>query len=100
MALEPYKDKGWMFDYYVKRRLNLTDIAKVLQKSYNITVTPQTLYNWAKKHELLKYRGKGRKLGANTQGGKRPARGKMGTGMTEQRAKIERMKRKNKSRKR
>lgn len=62
MALEPYKDKAWMYEHYVKKRMNLTDICKLLKQSYNITVTPQAIYNWAKKYDLLKYRGKGRNL--------------------------------------
>ena len=65
MALEPYKDKAWLYEHYVKKRMNLTDICKVLKQSYNISVTPQAIYNWVKKYDLLKYRGKGRNL-ANT----------------------------------
>lgn len=66
MALEPYKDKTWLFEHYVKKRMNLTDICKVLKNSYNIEVTPQALYNWCKKYDLLKYRGKGRNLAATS----------------------------------
>jgi hypothetical protein len=66
MALEPYKDKAWLFEHYVKKRMNLTDICKVLKNSYNIDVTPQALYNWCKKYDLLKYRGKGRNLAATS----------------------------------
>lgn len=62
MPLEPYKDKSWLYEHYVKKRMNLTDICKLLKQSYNITVTPQAVYNWAKKFDLLKYRGKGRNL--------------------------------------
>jgi IS30 family transposase len=51
---------------YVKRRMNLTDICKHLKKNYNITVTPQAIYNWIKKYDLLKYRGKGRNLAATS----------------------------------
>ncbi|NDB56858.1 hypothetical protein EB001_00165 [bacterium] len=65
MANEIYKDKGFLYDMYVKRRMNLTDICKHLEQAYNIKVTPQALYNWVKKYDLLKFRGKGRKL-ANT----------------------------------
>lgn len=65
MAMEPYKDKQWLYDMYVKRRMNLTDICKKLKDSYNIEVTPQAVYNWVSKYDLLKYRGKGRSL-ANT----------------------------------
>jgi len=63
VATEPYKDKQWLYDHYVKRRMNLTDICKRLKESYNIEVTPQAVYNWVKKYDLLKYRGKGRNLG-------------------------------------
>lgn len=69
MANEPYKDKSFLYEMYVQRRMNLTDIAKLLEKSYNIVVTPQAIYNWVKKYDLLKFRGKGRNLGANTIGG-------------------------------
>lgn len=62
MALEPYKDKEFLYEMYVKRRMNLTDICKLLEKNYNVSVTPQGLYNWVKKYDLLKYRGKGRNL--------------------------------------
>lgn len=70
MANEPYKDKAFLYEMYVQRRMNLTDIAEHLRKSYNIEVTPQAIYNWVKKYDLLKFRGKGRSL---TGGGpKRP----------------------------
>lgn len=62
MAMEPYKDKQFLYEMYVKRRMNLTDICKHLKNSYNIEVTPQAIYNWVKKYDLLKYRGKGRNL--------------------------------------
>lgn len=71
MANEPYKDKAFLYDMYVQRRMNLTDICKHLKDSYNIEVTPQAIYNWVKKYDLLKFRGKGRSLGANS-GQKRP----------------------------
>jgi hypothetical protein len=64
MADEPYKQKEWLYEHYVKKRMNLTDIVKVLKQSYNIDVTPQAIYNWCKKYDLLKYRGKGRNLAA------------------------------------
>jgi len=66
MANEPYKDKAFLYEMYVKRRLNLTDICKHLQKSYNIQVTPQAVYNWVKKYDLLKFRGKGRNLSSTS----------------------------------
>ena len=62
MALEPYKDKSWLYEHYVKKRMNLTDIVKLLKQTYNIEITPQGLYNWCSKYDLLKFRGKGRNL--------------------------------------
>jgi hypothetical protein len=70
VGTEPYKDKNYLYDMYVQRRMNLTDICKHLKKTYNIEVTPQAVYNWVKKYDLLKYRGKGRNLSKNNQ--KRP----------------------------
>ena len=70
MALEPYKDKGWLYEHYVKKRMNLSDIAKRLDQSHNITISPQALYNWVKKFDLLKFRGKGRNLASTSM--KRP----------------------------
>lgn len=67
MANEPYKDKAFLYEMYVTRRMNLTDICKHLKNSYNIEVTPQGVYNWVKKYDLLKYRGKGRKLSVGGQ---------------------------------
>ena len=60
--MEPYKDKGWLYEHYVKKRMKLTDICKVLKQTHNIEVTPQALYNWCKRYDLLKYKGKGRTL--------------------------------------
>ena len=51
--MEPYKDKGWLYEHYVKKRMRLTDICKVLKQTHNIEVTPQALYNWCKKYDLL-----------------------------------------------
>lgn len=62
MTLDPYKDKTWLYEHYVKKRMNLTDIVKLLNQTYNIEITPQALYNWCKKYDLLKFRGKGRNL--------------------------------------
>lgn len=62
MTLDPYKDKTWLYEHYVKKRMNLTDIVKLLGQTYNISITPQALYNWCKKYDLLKFRGKGRNL--------------------------------------
>ena len=60
MTLDPYKDKTWLYEHYVKKRMNLTDIVKLLSQTYNIEISPQALYNWCKKYDLLKFRGKGR----------------------------------------
>lgn len=62
MAEEPYKQREWLYEHYVKKRMNLTDICKTLKQSYGIEVTPQAIYNWCKKYDLLKFRGKGRNL--------------------------------------
>lgn len=64
MASEPYKDKSFLYEHYVSKRMNLTDITKLLEKNYNVKTSPQTIYNWCKKYDLLKYRGKGRNLSA------------------------------------
>lgn len=66
MAHEVYQDKAWLYEHYVQKRMNLTDICKVLKQSYNVEVTPQAVYNWCKKYDLLKFRGKGRNLSATT----------------------------------
>lgn len=62
MAFDVYKDKSWLYEHYVRKRMNLTDIVKLLKQTYNIEITPQALYNWCKKYDLLKFRGKGRNL--------------------------------------
>lgn len=64
MASEPYKDKAFLYEHYVTKRMNLTDITKLLDKNYNVKTSPQTIYNWCKKYDLLKFRGKGRNLSA------------------------------------
>ena len=69
-ASTTYKDREWLYEHYVKKRMNLSDIAKRLKKGYGIEVTPQAIYNWCKKYDLLKYRGKGRKM--MNSGKKRP----------------------------
>ena len=84
MPLEPYKDKGWLYEHYVKKRMNLADIAKRLDQSHNITISPQALYNWVKKFDLLKFRGKGRNLSSTSM--KRP-KSKMQTQVERQKRK-------------
>lgn len=72
MTLEPYKDKSWLYEHYVKKRMNLTDIVKILKQTYNIEISPQGLYNWCKKYDLLKFRGKGRNLAVTSKRPKSP----------------------------
>jgi len=72
MALEPYKDKTWLYEHYVRKRMNLTDIVKLLKQTYNVEISPQGLYNWCKKYDLLKFRGKGRNLSATSKKPKSP----------------------------
>ena len=67
MPLEPYKQKDWLYYHYVQKRMNLKDIVVLLQEKYNIKISHQSIYNWLVKYDLLKYRGKGRKIGANLQ---------------------------------
>jgi hypothetical protein len=43
MALEPYKDKAFLYEHYVTKRMNLTDIVKLLEKNYNLKTSPQTV---------------------------------------------------------
>ena len=65
MAFEIYKHRDFLYEYYVKRRMNLVDIQELLEKQYNVKVSHQTIYNWVCKWELEKFRGKGRKIGGN-----------------------------------
>jgi len=62
--LDPYKQRDWLYHHYVVKRMNTKPIAELLKNKYNIEVTPQTIYNWAARYDLLKLRGKGRKLSA------------------------------------
>lgn len=55
--------------------MNLKDITDLMEKKYNTKISQQGLYNWLKKYDLLKYRGKGRRLGANM---RRPNNSTMG----------------------
>ena len=73
MTSEPYKDKAFLYEMYVKRRINLTDICKHLENSFNIKVTHQAVYNWVKKYDLLKFRGKGRNLSKGGSSRAKPA---------------------------
>jgi hypothetical protein len=71
-GIEIYKDREWLYTHYVKKRMNLKDIVEVLAKNYNVKISTQGLYNWLEKYDLLKYRGKGKKKGANLQRPKTP----------------------------
>lgn len=95
MALEPYKDKSWLYEHYVKKRMNLTDIVKLLKQTYNIEITPQGLYNWCSKYDLLKFRGKGRNLSVTSRKPKSPMQQKAEQ-MKRDRRKMMQMKKKGK----
>lgn len=68
--MKQYEDRQFLYEMYVKKRLNLKDIQKILAESYMEKVSIQTLYNWVAKYDLLKFRGKGRNLKANMMGAK------------------------------
>lgn len=55
-----YQDYDYLYQEYVIRKRNAKDIGEELD------VTEMTVYNWLKKFDLLKLRGKGRKLGSRT----------------------------------
>lgn len=57
-----YQDPNWLYHHYVTKRMNMAQICEILDRDYNIQISHQALYNWCKKFDLLKYRGKGRKL--------------------------------------
>lgn len=59
---EPWQDRMLMHDLYVKKRMNITDIQKIFEKKYGKKTSIQTIYNYLKKFDLLKYRGKGRRI--------------------------------------
>lgn len=71
--MKPYQDKSLLYQLYVVKRMNIKDIAELFKANYNCNATAQTVYNWIKQYDLLKYRGKGRNLGM-TKG--RPVPGK------------------------
>ncbi len=52
-----YEDRDWLYEQYVVRGRTAKDIADEVGK------TEMTVYNWLKKFDLLKYKGKGRQLG-------------------------------------
>lgn len=58
MTFKLYDDYDYLYDQYVKRKKSCKQIAD------ENGVTEMTIYNHCKKHDLLKYRGKGRNLGS------------------------------------
>lgn len=60
MKLKVYADRDYLHNEYVKKRRNAKDIAE------EHGCTEMTIYNHLKKHDLLRLRGKGRRLGART----------------------------------
>jgi len=65
MTIKPYQDKALLYELYVKKRMTMTDIHKYFQEKYGYTGTSQTIYNWLKRYDLLKYRGKGKRSATN-----------------------------------
>lgn len=66
--MKPYQDKSLLYQLYVVKRMNIKDIAELFKTNYNCKTTPQTVYNWIKNYDLLKYRGKGRNISATKTG--------------------------------
>lgn len=47
--------------------MGLKQMSELLAEKYDTQVTAQGIYLWLQKYDLLKYRGKGKKRGANMQ---------------------------------
>lgn len=60
MPFKLYEDIDWLRQEYVIKKRTAKQIAEVC------SVTEMTIYNWLLKFDLLKLRGKGRKLGGRT----------------------------------
>lgn len=58
MAYKEYDDYDYLHEEYVTRRRTAKDIAE------EHGVTEMTIWNHLKKYDLLKFRGKGRRLGS------------------------------------
>lgn len=58
MTYKEYDDYDYLYEEYVTRRRMAKDIAE----EHN--VTEMTIWNHLKKYDLLKFRGKGRRLGS------------------------------------
>lgn len=52
-----YENPDWLYEQYVVRGRTAKDIAEEVGR------TEMTIYNWLAKYDLLRYKGKGRKLG-------------------------------------
>ena len=61
---KPYRDREFLYHHYVTKRMNMQEICDLLDRDYKVKISHQALYNWCKKFDLLKYRGKGRRLNA------------------------------------
>ena len=66
MALEVYKDRAWLYEFYVKRRMGLLAIQTMLKEKYNIKVSHQTIFNYIQKYDLdIMRKGKRRTISSN-----------------------------------
>ena len=66
MANEIYKNREWLYEHYIKRRMGLLAIQKMLKEKYNIKVSHQTIFNYIQKYELdIMRKGKRRTISGN-----------------------------------
>lgn len=52
-----YENRDWLYEQYVLKNKTAKEIADEVGR------TEMTIYNWLLKFDLLRYKGKGRKLG-------------------------------------
>jgi len=52
-----YQDRDYLYNEYVLKKKTAAQIGK------DCGVTEMSIYNWLKKYDLLKFKGKGRSLG-------------------------------------
>lgn len=52
-----YENRDWLYEQYVLKNKTAKEIAEEVGR------TEMTIYNWLLKFDLLRYKGKGRKLG-------------------------------------
>jgi len=65
-AQEIYKNREWLYEYYIKRRMGLLAIQKMLKEKYNIKVSHQTIFNYIQKYNLdIMRHGKRRTISGN-----------------------------------